>query len=282
LRQLEGVMALEDAGHLYICHRCGLHFRYPYPDGPALLRAYAGMDADVWAYHERPDYHLARQALLRHCRQGRVLDVGCFRGDFLDALPGAYTRYGVEPSPEAAQVARGRDINMIAKTIEQLDTAGTRFDAVTMLDVIEHLPQPAQALGTLVDLLVPGGVLIVATGNRDALPWRLLRLDYWYYFPEHVSFFNRHWFDWLARRLGLDVLSMLKFSHFEATFSVRMRQLLEAVVYRVAHAARPRSVHGRIIRSIYPFSRAALWREPPKTRAWRDHMLIVLRKKPST
>lgn len=282
LHALEGLIALENAGHLYSCNHCGLHFRRPYPSAVALIGTYSDMDPDVWKYHQRVDHQLAREALIKYCPKGNVLDVGCYCGAFLDTLPGVYSRYGIEPSPEAAQVARGRGVDIVAKTIEQLEHVGTCFDAITMLDVIEHLPQPVGALETLIDHLRPGGVLIITTGNTDALPWRLLRLDYWYYFTEHVSFFNRRWFDWFSQSGAVAVMAMRKFSHDEASFSMRMRQLLEALAYKLVHVAPPRSTYGRIVRCVYPLSRAVLWKEAPATRAWKDHMLIVMRKNQST
>ena len=49
-----------------------------------------------------------------------------------------------------------------------------------MIDVLEHLPMPLDSLSVLVRLLVPGGKLIVFTGDTNALSWRIANLHYWY------------------------------------------------------------------------------------------------------
>jgi len=277
-----GVLVLEDPGHIYACLNCGLYFRRPYPDAAALSSAYEDMVSDSWAYHERKDYHLARQALSKFCPKGNILDVGCFRGDFLDSLPAVYNRHGIEISPEARNAAEQRGVKIIAEMIESMGDPHCEFDAITMMDVIEHIPSPYAALEKLASAAKPGAIIIASTGDTDALPWKVMRLDYWYYFPEHVSFFNRKWFEWSARQLNLEILSIQRFSHFEASWFVRMRQLAEAIVYACVHPDAAQTPFNWILRSIYPFSRVAGWEKPPKSTAWRDHVLVVFRKRGSS
>jgi len=276
IHEVQGLFKLEHPGNLYVCPKCSLRFRYPYPEGEDLIEKYKRIVASIWSYEDnRTDYKLAQQAVAKIDGVKTVLDVGCFRGDFLKSLPQDISIFGIEPSPEARKVAEDRGVKFIAHSIDEIDASNGSFDVVTMFDVIEHIPRPLEALQKLSSLIKPGGVLIIATGNTRALPWKVLPLDYWYYFPEHVSFFSRDWFYWASKKVNMDVTSIAAFSHFENSLYVRWRQLFEAITYRLVRC----KGCGNFLKYIYPFSRAAQWVSAPTTRAWSDHELIVLRKK---
>lgn len=280
LYKIEGLFNLDNPGDLYACPCCSLRFRFPYPSEEALIELYKNIETDTWFYEDsRVDFHLARQTLMRTGHVKNVLDVGCFRGDFLKSLPQNISTYGIEPSPDAREVAIERGVTFVSHTIDGIEDSNIEFDAVTMLDVIEHLPQPLSALKKISERITSGGSLIISTGNTDALPWKLMPLDYWYYFSEHVSFFNRQWFEWASKDLDMEIISVQKFSHFEAPFFTRLRQLVEVILYRLTRLDSSQSGWKRFFSVVYPFSRALLWTRPPKTNTWRDHMLIVLRKK---
>jgi len=278
IHRVESLFSLDDTGHLYHCLHCNLFFRHPYLNEVELARAYASIGVDTWVYTDREDMRLARKAISSACTSGSVLDVGCFRGDFLRSLPKSYHYYGIEPSSGARSFAQDNGITIVSENIQSWDENQRTFDVITLLDVIEHLPNPVQALEKLSRALKPGGIIVISTGNTNALPWRMMRLNYWYYFSEHVSFFNPKWFSWVAKKLQMRVESVQSFSHFEDSFFIRWKQLFEALSYQVVNAMSAQSLAYRLLTQVYPFSRAATWEKPPKTHAWRDHMLVVIRK----
>ena len=102
---------------------------------------------------------------------GRLLDVGCATGDFVRwALDQGWAAEGIDLSADAVAEGHRRGLPLRAGTIEQL--AATRedpYDVVTMWDVLEHLPTPAQALQDLHAVLKPGGVLVLKTVSRESL-----------------------------------------------------------------------------------------------------------------
>lgn len=112
----------------------------------------------------------ARAASLEPFRgSGRLLELGCAHGFLLDHLRSrGYEVTGIEVSPVASGYAR--DALRLAVHTGSLESAllpSNTFDIVMMLDVLEHLHRPVQALREVGRILKPGGVLLVQC------PWEL-------------------------------------------------------------------------------------------------------------
>jgi 2-polyprenyl-6-hydroxyphenyl methylase/3-demethylubiquinone-9 3-methyltransferase len=105
----------------------------------------------------------------------RALDVGCGGGLLSEALSrhGA-TVTGIDLAPGMVEVARlhaaeeGLVMDYRVAAAEELaaDLAGS-FDVITCMEMLEHVPQPAQMLATLAALVRPGGAVFVSTLNRN-------------------------------------------------------------------------------------------------------------------
>jgi SAM-dependent methyltransferase len=125
---------------------------------------------------------------------GRVLDVGAGYGFFLAALEKAgYEAHGVEISHHAVEQARqrtrGRVIEQGAE--EPFPFPDAHFDAVTLLDVIEHLKDYKATLASCRRVLKPGGKLFVITLNGHSLARPLLGKRWaWYQDPTHIHMFT--------------------------------------------------------------------------------------------
>jgi SAM-dependent methyltransferase len=138
-------------------------------------------------------------------RGGRLLDVGSAHGFFLAAArPHGLAGVGVDPVAECAEVARRElDVEVRTGTIEEIDLPPASFDVATLFDVVEHLEDPRAALQRVRELLRPGGLLVVETGDRDALLSRACG-SRWYFYdpPQHVTFFSRRSLAALLERVG--------------------------------------------------------------------------------
>jgi SAM-dependent methyltransferase len=262
---------LDAPGNLYECSQCYLFFRHPVLSPAQLVRLYRRLPDDLWSgLSTRVDYDLARSVISKNFSSGKVLDVGCFRGDFLASLSEEYEKFGVEPSESAQQIAIGRGIKIIASAVEEIEIGGLKFNVIVLTDVIEHLVHPLEALEKLESVLLPGGVIIISTGNTDVLPWRLLRNEYWYYFLDHVSFFNRAWFEWTTKRLPLQIQSIKPFSHpGSRNVTAPWLELMHTIFYRLTG---PKWMLYRVACRFFKLSGY------PVTSSWQDHLLVVLRK----
>lgn len=194
------------------CDACGLCFLNPRPDAAHIGACYPN---DYYAYAtapDAPDTRSLRRRLRRLIRSsrllsaaarqlpplrdaaadraladdlpdwvkpGKVLDVGCGSGAFLDGMAdNGWAAFGIEPSPAAAAAARAKGHTVACQSAtEPVDDALARhsFDVIVMSHALEHVHSPTQALGRLHPLLTPDtGRLIVEVPNVESL------LTYWY------------------------------------------------------------------------------------------------------
>jgi 2-polyprenyl-3-methyl-5-hydroxy-6-metoxy-1,4-benzoquinol methylase len=142
--------------------------------------------------------------------QIRLLDVGCSSGAFLRAaVKLGYPAQGVEPAPQAAAAALAAGLSVRQGMLHEAGYADGQFDAITLLEVIEHLQQPLDLLRECRRILRPSGILLIGTGN--AASWSMAAMGAkWEYLDiakhgGHVSFFNPGSIATLAQRSGFTV-----------------------------------------------------------------------------
>jgi 2-polyprenyl-6-hydroxyphenyl methylase/3-demethylubiquinone-9 3-methyltransferase len=105
----------------------------------------------------------------------RALDVGCGGGLLTEALARAGAQVtGIDLAPGMIEVARlhaaesGLAIDYhIAAAEELARSSPQRFEVVTCMEMLEHVPEPAATVASLAALLRPGGALFVSTLNRN-------------------------------------------------------------------------------------------------------------------
>ncbi len=93
--------------------------------------------------------------------------------------------------------------------LEELKSAGSEFDIVSCIEVLEHLPSPRPVIELLARLLKPSGLLLLTTGNMHCPLAKLQGLQFSYCVPEiHVSLSNPGLLAALYRQAGLNPVYM--------------------------------------------------------------------------
>lgn len=104
-------------------------------------------------------------SLLAAClvkKNPRVLDAGCGTGRTLAELALRYDAVGMEPFAGALSFASRRGTApLVCGSLEQVPFRDGVFDAVTVLDVLEHCDDDSRALAEIARVLTPGGLLVV-------------------------------------------------------------------------------------------------------------------------
>ncbi len=136
------------------------------------------------------------------CGSGRLLEVGCARGDFLRAAREHFDVYGVEPNPDLAAFA-----SLVAPVhTDVAETAPWRdFDVIVSFHVIEHVDSPRRFIAAIRERLKPGGLVVIETPNIQSIAFRIFRKHWRQFIPEHYFFFDPKTITKLFREEGLTV-----------------------------------------------------------------------------
>lgn len=142
---------------------------------------------------------------------GSVLDVGSGYGFLLESLDRAgFRATGLEHSEHAAAKSRMRSpaAVRVQSAEERFRLADGEFDAVTMLDVIEHLHDVQGCLRECFRVLRPAGRIVVITLNARSAARPLLGRQWsWYKDPTHVRLFSARELGAELRQAGFEMLT---------------------------------------------------------------------------
>jgi 2-polyprenyl-3-methyl-5-hydroxy-6-metoxy-1,4-benzoquinol methylase len=180
---------------------------------------------------------------------GNVLDVGCGDGLFFDelaTLPGVRLVEGVEPAEALVSPDGPHRARIHVAPFDATFDPGRRYSLIVMLDVLEHLPEPAASLRHALSLLEPGGVVLATVPAFLALWTRHDDLNH------HFTRFDKASFRALAASAGLRVDQSRYFFHWTAVAKVATR-VKEALL--PGEPASPAVPPASVNRALYALSR---------------------------
>lgn len=175
------------------CRACTHVYCWPLP--PEIGSRYRDVVDEVYLQHG-PSRRLSAEAVLddiaEYVPDGMLLDVGCATGDFLlCARERGYKVAGIELSRWSARLAREQGLDVHEEYVGAFSSRHhQQYDVVTLLGVIEHLASPAAEIRLVRDILKPGGMLVIWTGDVDSVTSRVLGRRWWYWQGQHIQYFT--------------------------------------------------------------------------------------------
>lgn len=193
------------------CKNCSLMFVPRNIGNYGILKDYENY-VDGGYLEEEKGRRRSAQILLKRIeafmKEGRMLEIGCANGFFLDeARKRGWKIAGIEPSRWACEYAEQKlDIKIFAPTLEESTFEKETFDAVVMLDVIEHLESPRKTLLIINKILNKDGILVVTTPDVESFLSRLLRARWWGINRYHLFYFSKNTLEDFFKRTGFYTL----------------------------------------------------------------------------
>ncbi|MFC1726486.1 class I SAM-dependent methyltransferase [candidate division KSB1 bacterium] len=168
---------------------------------------------------ENIDKRMLRGELLmyeveKYQKSGKILDIGCNRGFLLAAAESwGWECYGIELVQWMTKLVE-KDFNVTIFNKELLEVSRDFedgfFDAITMIDIIEHLRDPVQNMVEVNRLLKKEGFLLINTVDVESSHARIQGKDWGHLNPfEHLCVFSRRTANVLLEKCGFEIIRFL-------------------------------------------------------------------------
>ncbi len=205
------------------CHGCGVGLTEPRPACGDLHRFYP---TDYRPHKAKPVKSEDRVGWFSGCPerkrltpfgQGRLLDFGCGGGSYLSRMrKQGWKAAGVDSNRETCERLSAEGFAAHHGTLPHPDLKAQSFDAITMWQSLEHVPDPVAVLQSAWDLLAPKGKLFVAVPTWDS--WNFARYGQDWFgvdMPRHLIHFTPKSLSQVIDKAGFELLSLTRLNHPE-------------------------------------------------------------------
>jgi len=202
--------------NVVVCQNCGLIYTNPRPSLDALKGYYpeeyytSVLGVRRQSRDDCLKFRRRYEQVFQFKRAGRILDIGCSDGGFLDFMQGrGYDVQGVEIDKSCVEYAKAwRGLDVFLGRLEEAGFPDHSADVVTMWDVLEHMPDP---IGTLLEvrrILRHDGLLLIGAPNIGSWEARLFGSK-WFglEIPRHLYHFSPSTLEKILEKSGFKIVT---------------------------------------------------------------------------
>jgi len=239
------VTTFNDPTNIYVgtgtyvrCTSCGLIYLNPRLDAAERREHYEEIYSqdEIDRYLENQSTIATRYYLYlveRYGVKGKLLDMGCGTGFLLKvARRRGWGGVGVEYSENAVRYGRKHyHLDICHGAVMEARFERARFDAVTMINVIEHLPDPLSELQEVRRILKPQGVVLIRTPNFEChanlRSMRQGKQPTAGVTVEHLYYFTRETIQKMLKKVGFEVAKITTFNVRDGEATVKYLKSLQ-------------------------------------------------------
>ena len=196
---------------IFACKQCGFRQCSDLSD---VIYYYAGLEDEQYEEGRLERGYQARKLLKkikRYKPTGRLFDIGAGSGILVEqAQSQGYDASGIEPSRWLSSEARKLGLKVDEGSLPDQsltpDSEESRFDIVTAIDVLEHVPEPVELLKSIREFSRENGICVIVTPDVDSIPARLLGFRWWHYRIAHISYFRKEDIEQAMNKAGLAII----------------------------------------------------------------------------
>jgi len=137
----------------------------------------------------------------------KYLDIGCSTGFVVEAAESMeWEASGIDLNPSAIEFGHARGLDLQNKSLDEISFDDGYFNAISMFDVIEHLPNPKEIIAQAINYLKVGGILFLYVPNWESASRILMGEDAHFIWPtHHLNYYTPKTISHLIESLGLKI-----------------------------------------------------------------------------
>ena len=196
---------------IFDCDHCGVSLAGSHPkDFNDVYSTDEYLEDTLSAYDKTREYRKKRfgterlAILERYKRNGKLLDVGCGSGWFLEIARQKFQVAGVEFSDSIRQWLNE---SLGIPSVKSMDDLDEKFDVITAFDLIEHVPDPVGTLNKMHGLLKDDGIILIYTPNKKSLAFQITgEHNNLICPPQHLYYFDFNSFQFTSDKAGFEII----------------------------------------------------------------------------